>query len=91
MGMVIGTKRTSSRHLVNANYRKQLLVCSAPSTHSRNTQNVPIDGIWITPSLEVSACGFKAFDAVFPGTDQKTAWLELIYNIYIYIYIYIYI
>ncbi len=50
---------------------------NTPFTHRRNKQNVPIDGIWLTPSLEISACGFKEFDAVFPGTDHRTIWLEL--------------
>jgi hypothetical protein len=48
--------------------------------------NVPIVGIWIAPSLEVSAAvgythfGYTHFDAIFNGTDLQTIWIELTYE-----------
>jgi hypothetical protein len=43
--------------------------------------NVPIVGIWIAPSLEVSAAvGYPHFDAIFNGTDHQTIWIELTYE-----------
>jgi hypothetical protein len=52
----------------------------AVNTYRRNTKNVPIDGIWISPSLEIQAGGYFEFDEVFPGTDHRTLWVDITYN-----------
>jgi hypothetical protein len=52
----------------------------AVSTYKRNTKNVPIDGIWISPSLEIQAGGYFEFDEVFQGTDHRTIWVDFSYN-----------
>ncbi len=49
-------------------------------TYRRNTKNVPIDGIWISPSLEIRASGYFAFDEIFQGTDHHTVWVDLAYT-----------
>jgi hypothetical protein len=51
-----------------------------PSTLDWNTRNLPIDGIWCTPSLQISAGGYLAFDEVFEKTDHRTVWIELSYR-----------
>ena len=50
-----------------------------PSTFDRNTRNVPIDGIWCTPSLQISAGGYLPFDEVFEKTNHRTLWIDLSY------------
>ena len=50
------------------------------NTYRRNTKNVPIDGIWISPNLEIKAGGYFAFDEVFQGTDHRTLWVDITYN-----------
>ena len=43
------------------------------STYIRNDRNRVIDGIWITPSLHITKCGYTNYDT----WDHCTAWLEL--------------
>jgi hypothetical protein len=50
------------------------------NTYRRNTKNIPIDGIWISPSLEIRAGGYLGFDEVFPGTDHRTLWVDISYE-----------
>jgi hypothetical protein len=52
----------------------------AVNTYRRNTKNIPIDGIWISPSLEIRAGGYLGFDEVFPGTDHRTLWVDISYE-----------
>ena len=52
---------------------------NTPSTYDRNTKNIPIDGIWCTPSLQIQAGGFMAFDEVFEKTNHRTIWIDLTY------------
>jgi hypothetical protein len=37
-------------------------------------------GIWISPSLEIQARGYFEFDKVFQGTDHRTLWVDITYN-----------
>lgn len=53
----------------------------AVNTYRRNTRNVPIDGIWVSPNIEIKAGGYFAFDDVFQGTDHRTLWVDITYNI----------
>jgi hypothetical protein len=52
---------------------------TTPSTYIRNTNMVPIDGIWCNPSLSISAGGYCEFDQVFFNTDHRTVWIEISY------------
>jgi hypothetical protein len=52
----------------------------AVNTYRRNDKNVPIDGIWASPSIDIKAGGYLAFDEVFPGTDHRTLWIDITYR-----------
>jgi hypothetical protein len=52
----------------------------AVNMYRRNTRNIPIDGIWLSPSLEIKIGGYFKFDAVFPGTDHCTIWIDISYS-----------
>ena len=50
-----------------------------PATHNRNTSREPIDGIWVTQGLRVSATGYSAFNEGCPS-DHRVLWIELTYS-----------
>jgi hypothetical protein len=41
-----------------------------PSTYRRNNSKEPIDGIWITPGLNILEGGYFGLVTVFPNTDH---------------------
>ena len=48
------------------------------ATCSKTRNNYPIDGIWISPALEVSAAGYLGFDDYPIGnTDHRLLWIDL--------------
>ncbi len=47
-----------------------------PSTFCMNNSDQPIDGIWISPGLAPSTCGYFGYDKVFPNTDHRCLWVE---------------
>ena len=49
---------------------------SAPATC--NMGSSPIDGVWATPSLEISQGGYFNFDEGLPG-NHRTLWLDITY------------
>jgi hypothetical protein len=49
------------------------------STYSRNYQEVPIDGIFATPSICLQGGGYFAFGDG-PGSDHRWLWLDLTYQ-----------
>jgi hypothetical protein len=51
--------------------------CHGPSTYWCNIKDVPIDGIWTMPSIQISACGYFAYDEGFLKTDHRCLWLDL--------------
>jgi hypothetical protein len=53
---------------------------NAPSTYRRNTKNVPIDGIWVSPRIEIKAGGYFDFDEVISGSDHRTLWIDIDYR-----------
>jgi hypothetical protein len=53
---------------------------NAPSTYRRNTNEVPIDGIWATKGIEIKKAGYFAFDEVISGTDHRTIWMDISYT-----------
>lgn len=46
-----------------------------PSTHKRNANSTPIDGIWVTQGLEILSSGYFGYDDVFPS-DHRCLWLD---------------
>jgi hypothetical protein len=53
----------------------------APSTYKRNTKDVPIDGIWVSPTITINAGGYFAMDEVIPRTDHRTLWIDISYKV----------
>jgi hypothetical protein len=71
------------RHFTNLQLREVILQkhgMQAPSTYRRNTKDIPIDGIWATYSLDITAGGYFAFDEVVVGMDHRTLWIDISYN-----------
>jgi hypothetical protein len=52
---------------------------TTPSTFDRNSNNTPIDGIWSTPSVSITAGGYLPFDEVFEKTNHRTLWVDITY------------
>ena len=52
---------------------------SPPATYNRNTNRVPIDAIWVSPSVEVNRAGYCPFDGGGPSmsSDHRMLWVEL--------------
>ena len=51
------------------------------STCDKNSQDIPIDGIWCSPSLECTAAGYLAFGEVAVGkTDHRLIWADFTYE-----------
>jgi hypothetical protein len=50
-----------------------------PSTYRRNNQRIPIDGIWTSPNITISAGGYFAYDEVFLNTDHRCLWIDITY------------
>jgi hypothetical protein len=53
---------------------------NAPSMYKRNTKNVPIDGIWASIGIEITAGGYFDFDEVITNTDHRTLWVDISYR-----------
>jgi hypothetical protein len=49
------------------------------STYSCNYQEIPIDGIFATPSICLQGGGYFAFGDG-PGSDHRCLWLDLTYQ-----------
>jgi hypothetical protein len=49
----------------------------APSTYKRNTSSTPIDGIWMSPGLDILCGGYLPFDQLFPGTAHRGIWADV--------------
>ncbi len=62
--------------------REVILQCHrnrAHSTYRRNTNEVPIDGIWASLGIEIKAGGYFAFDEIMTGTDHRSLWVNISY------------
>jgi hypothetical protein len=53
---------------------------SPPATQNRNTKRQPIDGIWISSCLFISAGGYLPFGDACPS-DHRMIWIEIQYSI----------
>jgi hypothetical protein len=69
------SKALTSLHLREAIFQKH--GNTTPSTYRRNTKDVPIDGIWISQSLDILKGGYLDFDEVIFGTDHHTLWVDI--------------
>jgi hypothetical protein len=49
---------------------------SPPATHKCNKKREPIDGIWVSKSLDPIAAGFLAVGSAFPS-DHVALWVDL--------------
>jgi len=49
---------------------------NGPATHKRNATNSPIDGIWLSPGLQIVKGGYFEYDEVFPS-DHRCLWVDL--------------
>jgi hypothetical protein len=49
------------------------------STFRRNNTNNPIDGIWATPNIEISAGGYFDYNEVIMNTDHRCLWIDVSY------------
>ena len=48
------------------------------ATCPKNRSNIPIDGIWISPSIEVTAAGYSGFGEYPMGnTDHRLLWVDI--------------
>jgi hypothetical protein len=50
---------------------------SGPSTFRWNNTRTPIDGIWISPGISISAGGYLDYDCIIPGADHRTLWIDV--------------
>jgi len=60
------------RELILAKHGK-----NGPSTFKRNSQRVPIDGLWGTLGISIEAGGYFHFDEVFVKTDHRCLWMDI--------------
>ncbi|MFN9980866.1 MAG: hypothetical protein ACK53Y_13155, partial [bacterium] len=52
-----------------------------PATHKRNSNGIPIDGIWITPGIVIEKGGYCEYDEVFQNTDHRCLWIDVSFSI----------
>ena len=53
----------------------------AVATCNKNTQGIPVDGIWASPSLECTAAGYYGFGELIIGkTDHRMIWADFSYQ-----------
>jgi hypothetical protein len=51
----------------------------ATSTFNCNFQDIPIDGVFATPSVQLQAGGYFAFGQG-PGKDHRCLWFDISYQ-----------
>jgi len=47
------------------------------ATCNKNRNNIPIDGIWISPGLQISAAGMTGFGELHPDPDHRILWIDV--------------
>jgi hypothetical protein len=51
------------------------------ATCNKNTQGIPVDGIWASPLLECSSAGYFGFGEIVIGkTDHRMIWADFTYE-----------
>jgi hypothetical protein len=47
-------------------------------THAKNTNNIPVDGLWCSPALPITAAGMSGFgDIQIDNADHRLLWVDL--------------
>ena len=47
------------------------------ATCNKNTQDIPVDGIWASPTLDCTAAGYYGFGEIVIGnTDHRMLWAD---------------
>ena len=52
---------------------------SLPATHNRNTNRIPIDGIFVTAALKIDHAGYDTFGKSC-ASDHRPIWLDIKYE-----------
>ena len=47
------------------------------ATCNKNRSNIPIDGLWISPSLQIEAAGMSGFGELYPDSDHRILWVDI--------------
>jgi hypothetical protein len=53
---------------------------SPPATQNRNTNRQPIDGLWVSGCIHISAGGCLPFEDACPS-DHRMIWIEIQYSV----------
>jgi hypothetical protein len=48
-----------------------------PSTYRRNESRTPIDGIWVSPGLDIKAGGYLDYDQFLLNADHRCLWVDI--------------
>lgn len=51
-----------------------------PSTFRRNQTATPIDGIWVTPGLQISAGGYFPYDTPISNMEHRCIWIDILFT-----------
>jgi hypothetical protein len=51
-----------------------------PATHKRNSTQTPIDGIWVSPGIQIERGGYFEYDEVIPS-DHCYLWVDLSFTV----------
>jgi hypothetical protein len=69
-----------NRGLQDAHYTQHPQL-STEATCNKNTQGIPVDGIWTSPSIECTAAGYFGFGEILIGkTDHRMIWADFSYE-----------
>jgi hypothetical protein len=66
----------SSLHLVDAHHRHHPHLPPV-ETCDKNESSTPIDGIWVSPSIEVTACGYCGYGEQITKSDHRALWVDI--------------
>jgi len=70
-----------SAGLVDVHHAKHPYL-STTSTCNKNTNDIPVDGIWASPSLDCVAAGYYGFGELLMGkTDHRMIWADFSYEL----------
>jgi hypothetical protein len=50
------------------------------ATCNKNTRNIPIDGIWCSPGIEIEQAGMTSFEPTHIDTDHRMLWADFATN-----------
>jgi hypothetical protein len=50
------------------------------ATCNKNTRNIPIDGIWCSPGIEIEQAGMTSFKPTYMDTDHIMLWADFAIN-----------